>query len=225
MDELEKNNSIKEVVEWILCIVIAIVLALLVRHFIGTPTVVQQQSMKGTLEPKDRLILDRLSITMKKEINRGEIITFERPTNAGDGTDAEEANKLTENQLKNNDPTAVYTNEPSNIISKFMYYVLEVGKESYIKRVIAVAGDQVLIKDGKVYLNGEEIEEEYLHGRETQRTGGFYDFTVPEGYVFAMGDNRAASKDCREFGCIPIDKIESKVLIRFWPFDKFGKVQ
>ena len=56
MDELEKNNNIKEVIEWILCIVIAIVLALLVRHFIGTPTVVQQQSMKGTLEPKDRLI-------------------------------------------------------------------------------------------------------------------------------------------------------------------------
>ena len=224
MDELEKNNNIKEVIEWILCIVIAIVLALLVRHFIGTPTVVQQQSMKGTLEPKDRLILDRLSITMKKEINRGEIITFERPTNAGD-ENYEEASRLTAEQIKKNDPTAVYINEPDNIFSKFMYYVLEVGKESYIKRVIAVAGDHVLIQDGKVYLNGEELKEEYLHGRETQRTGGFYDFTVPEGHVFAMGDNRAASKDCREFGCIPIDKIESKVLIRFWPFDKFGKVQ
>lgn len=224
MDELEKNNNIKEVVEWILCIVIAIVLALLVRHFIGTPTVVQQQSMKGTLEPKDRLILDRLSITMKKEIKRGDIITFERPTNAGD-ENYEEANKLTAEQLKNNNPTAVYKDEPNNIFSKFIYYVLEVGKESYIKRVIGVAGDHILIQDGKVYLNGEELKEEYLHGRETQRTGGFYDFTVPDGYVFAMGDNRAASKDCREFGCIPVDKIESKVLIRFWPFDKFGKVQ
>jgi len=40
-----------------------------------------------------------------------------------------------------------------------MYYVLEVGKESYIKRVIAVAGDHVLIQDGKVYLNGEELKE------------------------------------------------------------------
>ena len=39
-----------------------------------------------------------------------------------------------------------------------------------------------------------------------------------------MGDNRSASSDCRAFGCIPVDKIESKVWIRFWPFDKFGKV-
>jgi len=50
------------------------------------------------------------------------------------------------------------------------------------------------------------------------------DFVVPEGYIFAIGDNRTQSKDCREFGCIPIEKIEGKVWIRFWPFDVFGKV-
>lgn len=54
--------------------------------------------------------------------------------------------------------------------------------------------------------------------------GAFYDLTVPEGYIFAMGDNRAESKDCRAFGCIPIDKVESKVAMRFWPFSKWGKV-
>ena len=40
-----------------------------------------------------------------------------------------------------------------------------------------------------------------------------------------MGDNRAESQDCRQFGCIPIEKIESKVLVRFWPFNKVGKVK
>lgn len=215
MSELISKNSIKEIGEWILCILIAVVLALLVRHFIFTPTVVKQESMKSTLEPKDRLILDRWSITRKKEIKRGDIITFERPSNAGSEFSSAEVNQA--------NPIAIYNNEPDGIFSKFMYYVLEVNKESYIKRVIGIAGDHILIQDGKVYLNGEEQHEEYLHGKETARVN-YYDFTVPEGYVFAMGDNRPASKDCRHFGCIPIDKIESKVLVRFWPFDKFGEV-
>ena len=52
----------------------------------------------------------------------------------------------------------------------------------------------------------------------------FSDLTVPENCVFAMGDNREHSTDCRAFGCIPLEKIEGKVLIRFWPLNLFGKV-
>ena len=66
--DIEKKENIKEVIEWILCIVIAVVLALIVRHYIFTPTVVNQESMRTTLEEHDRLILDRWSITTKKEI-------------------------------------------------------------------------------------------------------------------------------------------------------------
>lgn len=215
MEELEKKNNIKEIVEWILCILIAVVLALLVRHFVFTPTVVEQYSMRPTLQEGDRLFLDRLSITLKKEIKRGDIITFEAPSvKQPDVSKFDKAN-----------PVAIYDNEPTNIFSKFFYYVLEIGKDSYIKRVIGVAGDHVLIENGKVYLNGEELKEEYLReGLKTERTGMYYDITVPEGYVFAMGDNRPGSQDCREFGCVPIKKIESKVLVRFWPFNKMGKV-
>ena len=97
----------------------------------------------------------------------------------------------------------------------------------YVRRVIACPGDTVQIKNGKVYINGEELEEDYLSSSvRTEAEGGLLvDFTVPEGTVFAMGDNRAESHDCRAFGCIPQDKIESIVLFRFWPFDKFGKVE
>lgn len=209
----ESNSNLKEVGEWILCILIAVVLALLVRHYVFTPTVVQQTSMVPTFQTKDRLFLNRWSRTINEEIKRGEIITFEAPSNT-------KTTKFTQGS-----PVAIYENEPEGIFSKFTYYVLEIKKESYIKRVIGVAGDKILIENGKVYVNGEELKEEYLDSSVvTERTGPYYDFVVPEGYIFAMGDNRKDSIDCRAFGCIPIEKVESKVAFRFWPFNKFGKV-
>lgn len=215
MEEVGKKNNIKEVIEWILCILIAVVLALFVRHYVFTPTVVRQKSMETTLIEGDRLFLNRLSMTLKQEIKRGEIITFEAPSEK----------RLTVSQFDKYKPVAIYNNEPTNVFSKFARNILEIDKESYIKRVIGVAGDQILIDNGKVYVNGQELQESYLQdGVQTERTGLVYDITVPEGYVFAMGDNRKSSVDCREFGCIPIKKIESKVWIRFWPFNKFGKV-
>lgn len=117
---------------------------------------------------------------------------------------------------------------PTNIFSKFAYYVLEWGKTSYIKRVIGLPGEHVQIMDGKVYINGEELDESaYLNSNvKTEAYGGmFTDIVVPEGYVFAMGDNRSVSADCRRFGCIPLEKIEGKVTIRFWPLNKFGTIK
>ena len=105
--------------------------------------------------------------------------------------------------------------------------MLEVNKMSYIKRVVALPGEHVQIMDGKVYINGEELKEDYLQENVVTEAKNIYltDFTVPDGYVFAIGDNREYSGDCRAFGCIPFEKIESKVWIRFWPFDLFGKVK
>ena len=211
------NEKVKDILEWILCIVIALVLALLIRYYIGTPTIVKQVSMKPTLLQDDRLILNRWGRTTKKLPERGDIITFEAPTNARWSKDKQD--------LTN--PIAKYENKPTNVWEGFVHNVLEIGKVSYIKRVIALPGEHVKIQNGKVYINGEELEEDYLSSSvRTEAEGGLLvDFTVPEGTVFAMGDNRAESHDCRAFGCIPQDKIESIVLFRFWPFDKFGKVE
>lgn len=121
-------------------------------------------------------------------------------------------------------PIASYDNNPQSILGKFYYYVLEFNKTSYIKRVIGVAGDKIKIEEGKVYLNDKILEEPYLD-EGTKTEGGIYtDIVVPEGYVFVMGDNRDQSTDSRYFGCVPTEKIESKVWIRFWPLNKFGKV-
>ena len=211
------NEKVKNILEWIECIVIAIILALLIRYFVGTPTVVQQSSMYPTLKQGERLILNRIPRTTKKMPNRGDIITFEEPSITS--VSAENADL--------NNPVATYNYNPTNIFKKFTYYVLEWNKRSYIKRVIALPGEHVQIADGKVYINGEELKEDYLQENVVTEAKSIYltDFTVPEGYVFAIGDNREYSGDCRAFGCIPFEKIESKVWIRFWPFDLFGKVK
>ena len=217
-NQISRNKKIiKEIGGWIICIVIAVILALLIKYFILTPTVVKQESMYPTLEENQRLILNRLGRTFKQMPKRGDIITFEAPT----------VTYRTEEDTDISNPVAIYEDEERNIFGNFSYNVLEIGKTSYIKRVIGLPGDHVQIRNGKVYINEEELEEDYLQpGIITDDAEGmFSDIIVPENTVFAMGDNRGESHDCRAFGCIPQDKIESIVLFRFWPFDKFGKVE
>ena len=83
---------------------------------------------------------------------------------------------------------------------------------------------KALILAGNVYVNDQKQNEVYLDGVKTPRRGDFYDVTVPEGYVFVMGDNRAGSSDSREFGCIPLEKVEGRVKIRIWPLSQIGKI-
>lgn len=207
------SDKAKDIIEWIVCIIIAFILALLIRYFFGTPTIVQHPSMIPTLQPNQRLILNRWCRTIKEMPSRGDIITFEAPTSDSYVYDADNV-------------TAKYSNNPTSIWGKFVYYILEANKTSYIKRVIALPGEHLQIYDGKVYINGEELKEDYLQPEVTTSTDNcpFYDLIVPENCVFVMGDNRSASTDSRRFGCIPLEKIESKVWIRFWPLNLFGKV-
>ena len=172
--------------------------------------------MYPTLVQDQRLWLNRWGRTTKTLPERGDIITFEAPSKK----------MYAESEIDQSNPIAKYENEPTNIFGKFTKYVLEIGKESYIKRVIALPGEHIQIKDGKVYINNNELEENYLqNGIVTDLLGaGFTDLVVPENTLFLMGDNRPESKDCRNFGCIPLEKIESKVAIRIWPLNVFGKV-
>lgn len=215
---MEKISVLKEILEWGYCIIIAIVLALLVKYYIGTPTIVQQQSMQTTFMPNDRLILSRITRTAKGTYERGDIITFEAPSTT----------VISAANINYDYPIAEYKNEDRGLVGKFFYNVLEVNKISYIKRIIAVEGDHLELKDGKVYLNGERLEEDYLDEGVTTKLGQsglFSDIVVPNDCVYVMGDNRDHSTDSRSFGCIPVEKIEGKVWVRFWPLSKFGTVE
>ena len=213
--EEQANSKLKDILEWAYCIIVAIVLAILFRYYIGTPTVVKQPSMYNTLEEGQRLILSRWTRTVKGTYNRGDIVTFEAPSQT----------QISTFDVDMNNPVAIYDYKPKGIFAKFSYYVLEFNKTSYIKRVIGVAGDHIKIESGKVYLNGQELNEPYLRDGIQTEQKVFTDIVVPENCIFVMGDNRPQSMDSRSFGCIPVEKVESKVVIRFWPLNKFGKVK
>ena len=207
------SDKAKNILEWAYCFVIAFVIALIVRYFIFTPTVVKQRSMFPTLKENQRLVLSRTFRITGLDLKRGDIVTFEAPSS---GYNYDEVNQ--------NNPIAKYENGPTSLLGKFYYYIIEFPKRSYIKRVIGLEGEHVKIEDGKVYINGELLKEDYLDDDVVTYSDVFYDFIVPEGYVFCMGDNRPNSKDCRDLGCIPKEKIEGIVVYRFWPFNVMGKI-
>ena len=94
-----------------------------------------------------------------------------------------------------------------------------------VKRIIGVAGDKVVIKDGKVYLNDKLLDETYLS--EGMDTTGDVDIVVPEGKLFVLGDNREVSLDSRyeQVGLVDVNDVEGKVLVRLYPFNDISLIK
>jgi signal peptidase I len=96
----------------------------------------------------------------------------------------------------------------------------------YIKRIIGLPGDSILIQDTQVYVNGEVLVEDYLAAPTNTWEGGFVEngvpVIVPDGELFVMGDNRPRSSDSREFGTIPLSSIVGQVFYRYFPPKKMG---
>lgn len=97
------------------------------------------------------------------------------------------------------------------------------SRKNLVKRVIALPGEHIVIKNNEVYINNKQINEEYLHGAITD---GNIDLVVPENEVFTMGDNRGGSKDSRDssIGTVSLNNIVGKVAFRAFPFNKVGTI-
>jgi signal peptidase I len=114
------------------------------------------------------------------------------------------------------------------VIDRFSYHFRdpEVGEvvtahidatdSDVVKRVVAVGGDTIGIDDGDLILNGEVVDQSYA--KLDQMAGYFWGpLTVPDGYVFLMGDNRLESIDSRNYGPVPVDDVDGRYVARFWP--------
>ncbi len=97
-----------------------------------------------------------------------------------------------------------------------------VGRDDFIKRVIGVPGDHVMVKDGQVSVNGALLEEPYLSEAQTTCVGRYCDVTLGEGEYFVMGDNRVNSSDSRSWGPVQRDRVVGKTWLLYYPFSDFG---
>lgn len=168
-----KNNYdrvAKEIVEWVLVILVAVLVSFFINNFIIVNATVPSSSMEKTIMTNDRVIGLRLAYIADKP-QRGDIIIFRFP-------------------------------DDESIL--------------YIKRIVGMPGETVNIRDGKVYINGEELDEPYL----TVATEGDYGpYEVPEGHYFMLGDNRNNSADSRFWNNTYLSekKIVGKAVLRYWP--------
>lgn len=91
----------------------------------------------------------------------------------------------------------------------------------FVKRIVAVAGDVVELRNGGLFVNGRQVTSTDARGSTNAQSPQIrYPYTVPDGQFFALGDNREASSDSRSFGAQPYDRIIGKVILRFWPLDR-----
>ncbi len=102
--------------------------------------------------------------------------------------------------------------------------------QDFIKRVIGLPGDTVMIKDGDIYINGSLLDESDYLSDTIYTTGGDYikegqSITVPDGQYFVCGDNRPHSSDSRTFGPIELGQIKAKAWIVYFPFSEFRVVK
>ena len=119
-------------------------------------------------------------------------------------------------------------------IKRFDIVVLQAPDQDkeYIKRVIGIPGDTIEVKDGKLYINGQVVDQPFINTELLMnKTVYIDDFTlqeltgelkVPEGKYFVMGDNRGVSKDSRMIGFIERSAIEGKAVFTIWPLNRIG---
>ena len=202
--EQENKGAFSTIKEWVGIIATALIIAGIVVQFVR-PTRVDGESMLSTLQDRDYLIVNTIKYKIGKP-QRGDIIIFD-----------------TDMPLDGFSDLSIETRNPVRRAMDFVLHDDSRGKD-LVKRVIAVEGDHIQISNGEVRVNGKLLNETYLD--EGMYTEGEMDMVIPEGKLFAMGDNRVNSLDSRapEVGLVDENKVMGHVMLRLFPMSSFGFV-
>ena len=102
-----------------------------------------------------------------------------------------------------------------------VFQSVESADQDLIKRVVGLPGDEIAVRNGKLFVNGEPQKEPYTNNK-LPDVSFFAQTSVPKDHVFVMGDNRSNSQDSRVFGPLPKKNIEGEAFLRFWPPGRIG---
>lgn len=185
-------------------IVLAFGIALIIKTFLLQAFFIPSASMEPTLMVGDRVLVEKVTYRVG-EPDRGEVVVFER-----------DLGELFNPQATEDDS---FWDDVGDAFRGLFGFPTG-SAQDFIKRVIAVGGDQVEGKDGRVFVNGEPVAEPYLP--DGTETSDFGPIEVPDGEIFVMGDNRSNSDDSRNFGPVPVDSVVGRALLSIWPPRDFG---
>jgi signal peptidase I len=187
--------------ELVVIVALAIGLALGIQAFIVKPYQIPSESMEPTLDPGERVLVNRLEYRFG-DPDIGDVVVFHPPEGAENGR---RCGVEREADQPCPQPTA------------------EKADTNFIKRIVAGPGDRLAVEDGHPVVNGVRAEEDFIR---RCRAGGTCDLaekiTIPPDHYFMMGDNRGASDDSRFWGPVPRDWIIGEAFFTYWPPKRVG---
>ncbi len=176
-------------------VVLAIIVAVVVRTFVLQAYYIPSASMVPQLRVNDRVVVSRLAYDLHRP-HRGDVVVFPAP------------------------PGEAPPPRQRNLASRLFHDVgaglgLSTDQTVLIKRVIGLPGETVQGQGGRIYIDGRMLIEPYLP--KTTETSTFGPQRIPAGMVWVMGDNRGDSSDSRVFGAIPQRTIVGRAVWKIWP--------
>ncbi|MET9927014.1 MULTISPECIES: signal peptidase I [unclassified Streptomyces] len=212
-----RRSAVKEIP---VLIVMALLIALVLKTFLVQAFVIPSGSMEQTIKIGDRVLVDKLTPNFGSKPQRGDVVVFKDP---GGWLQQEDATG------KEDPPVGV---KQATEALKFIGLLPSDDEQDLIKRVVAVGGDTVKCcgTDGRVTVNGVPLTESYLHPDDRPSTVRF-EVDVPAGRLFMMGDHRSNSADSRfhldepDKGTVSEEEVVGRAVVIAWPFSNWTTLE